>query len=434
MKKNLGVRSNVKGRRVFQTKKDDSRLTPRARRRARRASLLATRASRHEGMPFWFVTSGGGGDGPGPFDPPLARDVRERYTCALCLDLFKDPLYLHDAHAFCARCIVQLSERLGGRNVACPLCRRRCDVVKALPADDLAGALGKALVAVSRDDFLSGPAPGVRSRDVRDAVSHTTAVSATRTRARTYYRSSSIPRTPQPSPPRVPVSGCLGLFGRKKTETVTERARAARQSADLNSGRLILHGVCHATNSLKGKDGTPLWTLYPPKFSRREVQRYCHEHVAANRALGELDNPDADDGRSQHFLSLTAGEVSHHILELRWKGDLLMAYVEVLDTRAGRIVRDLVMSGFEPSMGSRGWASMRHTRVHSVVQSDFELITFDVLFGESNHGYTLAPLQRRYQNLPPPIDVGEKIEAFRRARGEITRDHRERRVDSAAAA
>jgi hypothetical protein len=134
--------------------------------------------------------------------------------------------------------------------------------------------------------------------------------------------------------------------------------------------------------------------------------------------LGELDNPDADDGRSQHFLSLTAGEVSHHILELRWKGDLLMAYVEVLDTRAGRIVRDLVMSGFEPSMGSRGWASMRHTRVHSVVQSDFELITFDVLFGESNHGYTLAPLQRRYQNLPPPIDVGEKIEAFRRARGE----------------
>ena len=158
MKKNLGVRSNVKGRRVFQTKKDDSRLTPRARRRARRASLLATRASRHEGMPFWVVTSGGGGDGPGPFDPPLARDVRERYTCALCLDLFKDPLYLHDAHAFCARCLLQLSGRLG-RNFACPLCRRRCDVVKALPADDLAGALEEALVAVSRDDFLSGPAP-----------------------------------------------------------------------------------------------------------------------------------------------------------------------------------------------------------------------------------------------------------------------------------
>jgi hypothetical protein len=199
----------------------------------------------------------------------------------------------------------------------------------------------------------------------------------------------------------------------------------------LNSGRLILHGVCHVTNSLKGKDGTPLRILYSSKFSRREVQRYYHEHVAANRALGELDDPDKC---SQHFKSLTAGEVSHHILELRWKGNLLMASLEVLDTRAGRIVRDLVMSGFEPSMGSRGWASMRHTRVHSVVQSDFELITFDVLFGESNHGYTLAPLQRRYQNLPPPIDVGEKIEAFRRARGEITRDHRERRVDSAAAA
>jgi hypothetical protein len=200
----------------------------------------------------------------------------------------------------------------------------------------------------------------------------------------------------------------------------------------LNSGRLILHGVCHVTNSLKGKDETPLRFLYPSKFSRREVQRYCHEHVATNRALGELDNPDK---RSQHFKSLTAGEVSHHILELRWEGDLLMAYLEVLDTQAGRIVRDLVMSGFEPSMGSRGWATLRYSDfAHSVVESDFDLITFDVMFGKSYHGYTLAPLQRRYENLPPPIDVGEKIEAFRRARGEITRDHRERRVDSAAAA
>ena len=185
----------------------------------------------------------------------------------------------------------------------------------------------------------------------------------------------------------------------------------------MNSGRLILHGVCHVTNSLKGKDGTPLSKLYPSEFSRREVQRYCHEHVATNRALGELDLPDK---RSQHFKSLTAGEVSHHILELRWEGDLLMAYLEVLDTRAGRIVRDLVMRGFEPWMGSRGWATLRRVRrgAHSVIQSDFDLITFDVMFGKSYHGYTLAPLQRRYENLPPPIDVGEKIEAFRRARGE----------------
>jgi hypothetical protein len=184
----------------------------------------------------------------------------------------------------------------------------------------------------------------------------------------------------------------------------------------LNSGRLILHGVCHVTNSLKGKDETPLPKLYPSEFSRREVQRYNHEHVAANRALGELDFPDK---RSQHFKSLTAGEVSHHILELRWEGDLLMAYLEVLDTRAGSIVRDLVMSGFEPWMGSRGLGTLRYSDfAHSVVESDFDLITFDVMFGESYHGYTLAPLQRRYENRPPPIDVGEKIEAFRRARGE----------------
>ena len=69
-------------------------------------------------------------------------------------------------------------------------------------------------------------------------------------------------------------------------------------------------------------------------------------------------------------------------------------------------------------MGSLGWATLGYTRAHSVVESDFDLITFDVMFGESYHGYTLAPLQRRYENLPPPIDVGEKIEAFRRARGE----------------
>ena len=53
------------------------------------------------------------------------------------------------------------------------------------------------------------------------------------------------------------------------------------------------------------------------------------------------------------------------------------------------------------------------------IQKDYELITFDL---EAAEGIPLQvhPLQRRYENLRPPIDVEQAIASFKR---ELERDH-----------
>ena len=90
-----------------------------------------------------------------------------------------------------------------------------------------------------------------------------------------------------------------------------------------------------------------------------------------------------------------------------------MAYVEILDTTAGRMARDLIVAGIKLGCRARGWATliMRHGKIY--VQEDYELITFDLDLGSP----LLTPLQRRYENLQPPLTnrlIEQAIASFKR--------------------
>lgn len=55
--------------------------------------------------------------------------VKDELTCALCLEMYKEPRLLTCFHTFCKTCIEQLMEK---GNVSCPLCRSVCKSVSIL--------------------------------------------------------------------------------------------------------------------------------------------------------------------------------------------------------------------------------------------------------------------------------------------------------------
>ena len=182
------------------------------------------------------------------------------------------------------------------------------------------------------------------------------------------------------------------------------RVDAAAKSITLNDGRLIVYGQIHMTQR-----SVTTGRIYPGHILEREVGVYYGRHVLHQRALGELNHPAPT---SNTFSSLD-DKVSHQILDCHWEGDLLMAYVEILDTTAGRWARDLIVAGIELGCRARGWATliMRHGKIY--VQEDYELITFYLALGSP----LLTPLQRRYENLQPPLTnrlIEQAIASFKR--------------------
>ena len=149
-----------------------------------------------------------------------------------------------------------------------------------------------------------------------------------------------------------------------------------------------------------------------------------------NRALGELDHPPPT---SPTFRSLNLNNVSHQVLDYHWKGDDLMGFVEVLPTEAGLMLRDLYCAGYQLGVSSRGWATLKERDGFIYIQDDFELITFDFVSDPSTEGAYLRPLQRKYENLQPPIDIKERYRSFMNV-NKAAADAAKREAAAAAAA
>ena len=58
--------------------------------------------------------------------------------------------------------------------------------------------------------------------------------------------------------------------------------------------------------------------------------------------MGELDHPEAD---SPFFKLINRDNASHRVLDLCWLGNDLYATVQVLNTRAGELVRNAYLAG-----------------------------------------------------------------------------------------
>ena len=124
---------------------------------------------------------------------------------------------------------------------------------------------------------------------------------------------------------------------------------------------------------------------YSKAILERESKKYIEEFVNNGNAFGELDHPESP------IVSLK--NASHIVKDLWWKGNDLMGRVELLNTPAGNIVKEIIKAGHTIGISSRGTGSVNQTNEGTLeVQPDFELVCWDFVSNPSTHGAFMNPI------------------------------------------
>ena len=132
--------------------------------------------------------------------------------------------------------------------------------------------------------------------------------------------------------------------------------------------------------------------VYSKDILVREAKKYVDEFVKNGNAFGELDHPESP------VVSLK--NASHIVKELYWKGDDLMGKVELLNTPAGNIVKEIIKAGHTIGISSRGTGSVNQTNEGQLeVQPDFELVCWDFVSNPSTHGAFMNPIALQEGNV-----------------------------------
>jgi len=150
--------------------------------------------------------------------------------------------------------------------------------------------------------------------------------------------------------------------------------------------------------------------VYKKEILAREAKKYVDEFVKRGNAFGELDHPESP------VVSLK--NASHIVKELWWEGDDLMGKVELLNTPAGNIVKEIIRAGHTIGISSRGTGSVEQTNEGKLeVQPDFELVCWDFVSNPSTHGAFMNPvsLNESKGNLPKFFHVESIINDILRA-------------------
>jgi len=106
---------------------------------------------------------------------------------------------------------------------------------------------------------------------------------------------------------------------------------------------------------------------YQRESVAREVERYNKDYVLKGRALGELGHPEGP--------SINLDRVSHKIVSLTAEGNDFMGKAQILPTPMGEIARNLIESGVQLGVSTRGMGSLKEVNGVHVVQDDFYLAT-----------------------------------------------------------
>jgi hypothetical protein len=125
--------------------------------------------------------------------------------------------------------------------------------------------------------------------------------------------------------------------------------------------------------------------VYSKDILVREAKKYMEEFVNRGNAFGELDHPESP------VVSLK--NASHVVKDLYWKGNDLMGKIELLNTPAGNIVKEIVKAGHTIGISSRGTGSVNQTNEGTLeVQDDFDLVCWDFVSNPSTHGAFMNPV------------------------------------------
>ncbi len=156
------------------------------------------------------------------------------------------------------------------------------------------------------------------------------------------------------------------------------------ESLSINNGRLIVSGVIQRADAQNQNH-----RVYPSNILMREDKKY-QDLIEQKRALGELDHPDSS--------VVNLSNVSHNILETWWKDKDLYGKIEILNTPAGQILKELLKCGVTLGISSRGVGSVQEIQMEDSgdvayeIQEDFELICYDFVSNPSTHGAFMKPV------------------------------------------
>ena len=152
------------------------------------------------------------------------------------------------------------------------------------------------------------------------------------------------------------------------TENIIQEAK--------DNDTVVIPAILQRANALNQNE-----RVYPLEILQREVQDY-NELIKQNRALGELDHPDSTIVNLQN--------VCLAVREQYWEGDTLRGKIEILNTPAGNIAKNLISAGVKLGVSSRGVGSVRENDGKDVVQDDFKLIAYDIVSNPSTNGAFLG--------------------------------------------
>ena len=138
-----------------------------------------------------------------------------------------------------------------------------------------------------------------------------------------------------------------------------------REKREISNGAMYLTGRIQTADKQNGNG-----RVYPYDVLSREVNNY-RKVVEDNRACGELDHPDDS--------VVDLKNVSHIVTDVWWDGKDVMGKIKVLDTPSGKTLKELINAGVKLGISSRGLGSVRESMGKTVVESDFQLICFDIV-------------------------------------------------------
>ena len=144
---------------------------------------------------------------------------------------------------------------------------------------------------------------------------------------------------------------------------IVEEVQYLKESSEDGKKNYFIEGII-MQGDIKNRNGR----VYPKNVLMRETKRYVENYVNKKRAFGELGHPQGP--------TINLDRVSHMFTELKEDGANVVGKAKIMDTPMGTIVKNLIDSGAQLGISSRGMGSLKENRNGIMeVQNDFMLAT-----------------------------------------------------------
>lgn len=138
-------------------------------------------------------------------------------------------------------------------------------------------------------------------------------------------------------------------------------------------GRPILKGKLQEAERNNGNG-----RVYPYETLKREIDKYVAGPMKARTSTGELDHPESS--------IINLANVSHIVTKIWWNGNEVWGELELLNTPSGRIAQEIIGCGIPLGISSRGMGSVKQIGENVEVQSDYDLLCWDLVSTPSTPG------------------------------------------------